>query len=134
MAGLLERAPDQVEREINVLPLIDVLLVLIIICFLMQRWLVFIPAQLPPPARERPQAPVSGGQIVLEIRPDGSYRINGQPVPDALLEEQLRAIYAVRPTRLLFIKVAGERPYQEMVRAMDRARAAGVEVIGWVPR
>jgi biopolymer transport protein ExbD len=132
MAGTSTAASQEVQQEINVLPLIDVLLVLIIIFFVMQRVLIFIPAQVPPPAMGGPR-PV-GAQIVLELKADGAWAINSQPIPDEQLDTQLRAIFVNRPAKLLFIKVAEERPYQDMVTAMDRARGAGVEVLAWVPR
>jgi biopolymer transport protein ExbD len=118
--------------EINVLPLIDVLLVLIIVFFLAAKILTWIPAQVPPPADAgtRPD----GGQIVLELRADGSIAVNSQPIPMGQLEIQLRATFQDRPRRLLFMDVAPDRVYQDAITAMDIAREAGVETIAWVPR
>jgi biopolymer transport protein ExbD len=46
----------------------------------------------------------------------------------------LRAIYEKRVVKLLFIQAADELSYQDVVRAMDRARGAGVQELAWVPR
>jgi biopolymer transport protein ExbD len=118
--------------EINVLPLIDVLLVLIIVLFLAASILRWIPAEVPPPAAAG--AIPDGGQIVLELRGDGSMALNSQPIPAGQLEIQLRAAFEDRPRKLLFIDVAPDRVYQDAVTAMDIAREAGVETIAWVPR
>jgi biopolymer transport protein ExbD len=132
MAATVTR-PGEVAQDINVLPMIDVLLVLIILFLLMFRGLIFIPAAVPPPATEG-QAPPSVDQIVLALRADGSYAINTQPIPQDQLEVQLRAIYGGRPHKLLFIQAADNRSYQEVITAMDVAREAGVETLAWVPK
>ncbi|MEO8138436.1 MAG: biopolymer transporter ExbD [Gemmatimonadota bacterium] len=123
-----EAAPS---TDINVLPLIDVLLVLIIVFLLLERELIYIPAEvLPPTPRE-----VNGGdgQIVLELKGDGSFAINGQPIPAQQLAIQLSAIFRNRPTKLLFLRVSPDRSYQEAITAMDVARGAGVELLAWMP-
>lgn len=125
-------APEsELTTDINVLPLIDILLVIIIVFLLLPRWLIFMPAQVPPPA-------VSGGhsdgQIVLQLRADGTLALNSQPIPADQLEVQLRAAFQDRPRKLLFIDVAPELPYQSAIGAMDAAREVGIETIAWVPR
>ncbi len=126
-------APEaDLNTEINVLPLIDVLLVLIIVFFLIDRWLIYIPAQVPVPAAATPPS-FGGPQIVLEVTQNGGYAVNHQPIPQDQLIAQLQAIFANRPRKLLFVKVAPNRSYQEAIRAMDVAREAGVEVLAWVP-
>ena len=55
-------------------------------------------------------------------------------MPDDQLDAALAAIYQNRPGKLLFVKAADNRLYQQVIGAMDRARGAGVQVIGMVPR
>lgn len=126
-------APEaDLATEINVLPLIDVLLVLIIVFFLMNRDHIYIPAQVPQTATHG--RITDGGQIVLEVTASGGFMVNQQPIPADQLIMQLRAIYQNRPQRLLFVKVAPNRSYQEAIQAMDFAREAGVETLAWVPQ
>jgi biopolymer transport protein ExbD len=73
-------------------------------------------------------------QIVLELTQDGGYAINSQPVPKDQLDTQIHAIYDNRPAKLMFIKSAPDRLYQEVIEAMDVARGAGVQVIGFTPK
>jgi len=71
---------------------------------------------------------------VLELGDDGTYAINGQPVPKDQLDTQIHAIYDQRQAKLLFIKAGPNRIYQDVVDAMDVARGAGVQIIGFTPR
>ncbi len=68
------------------------------------------------------------------MRPDGSYAINTQTVAFEQLDAKFHEYYDQRPAKLLFIKAAPNRKYGDIVKAMDIARGAGVQVIGFTPR
>ncbi len=115
--------------DINMTPMIDVLLVLLVIFMIAQPMLQkTIDIQLPLDKDTPPDA--QNTTITLEIAADGAHTINTQPVPPAQLEEFLRTIYTGRPDKILFVKVAPEVLYQEVIGAMDAARGAGVVVLG----
>ncbi|HEX9632339.1 MAG TPA: biopolymer transporter ExbD [Gemmatimonadales bacterium] len=122
--------------EPNVIPMIDILLVLLII-FMMQVPLQRkkMDVQLPPvqEMEQEQQEETISHQIVLQLNEDGSYAINNDPVQRAMLERRLREIYDPRPVKLMFIKTARNRKYEEVIEAMDVARSAGVQVIGFTP-
>ena len=123
-----------VQSDINVTPMIDVLLVLLIIFMITQPLSrMALDVQVPPP-EETQVTKQPPSQIVLELADDGSYTINGQPVPKDQLDTQIHAIYDQRPAKLLFIKAGTNRLYQDVVDAMDVARGAGVQIIGFTPR
>lgn len=125
-------AGQGVEAEPNVIPMIDILLVLLLIFMIASSQVrKAIDARLPDTVRST--APPQH-QIVLELLPGSGIALNGQPVPDATLDAALRQIFETRPGKLLFVRAAGDRSYQEVVDAMDRARGAGVQVIGITPR
>ncbi|HEV8511047.1 MAG TPA: biopolymer transporter ExbD [Gemmatimonadales bacterium] len=121
--------------DINVTPMIDVLLVLLIIFMitlpLSRR---NFPVQVPPEQKNQPrQKQTQSDQIVLDLRADGSYAINTQPVAFEQLDARFHELYDQRPAKLLFIKAAPNRKYGEIIRAMDIAKGAGVQVIGFTP-
>ena len=123
-----------VQSEPNVIPMIDVMLVLLIIFMISQplaRQVLEI--QVPPPETAAASSAPST-QIVLELTGDGGYAINTQPVPKDQLDTQIHAIFDNRPAKLLFIKSAPDRIYQEVIEAIDIARGAGIQVIGFTPK
>ena len=124
---------DGISAEPNVIPMIDIMLVLLIIFMISQPLTrMAIDVQVPPPVTSQASGPST--QIVLEIAADGSYNINGQPVPKDQLDSQIHAIFDQRPAKLLFLKPAVNRVYQEVIDAMDVARGAGIQVIGFTPK
>ena len=134
MAGAGGDLRGALTSEPNVVPMIDILLVLLII-FMITQPLSRMALDVQVPPADTPQttkAPPS--QIVLELGDDGGYAINGQPVPKDQLDTQIHAIYDQRPAKLLFIKAGGNRIYQDVIEAMDVARGAGVQIIGFTPR
>src|SRR5688500_1168925 len=109
-------------NEINVTPMIDVLLVLLILFMvfvqLLMRKQKQIDLQLPVPD-ERPGTAVDGPAIVLEVGPGGVYRINRGLVPAGALAVRLAQLYARRSEKILFVRGDPRARYQEVVTAMD---------------
>lgn len=129
----------QAQSEPNVLPLIDVLLVLIVVYFTAvaahkveegrKRKAVF--AQVPPAITQ--PSPGASASIVLEVGPEG-YRVNRTPVAEDALADHLRGIYDARPDKVLFVKGDPGVRYQTVITAMDIARGSGVRVLGIPPK
>jgi biopolymer transport protein TolR len=120
---------------INVTPMIDVLLVLLIIFMVVQQGLrKGIDAQVPPPHDPGDPPVVDPTAIVLEVLGGGRYAINRQPVGVEGLESAVARTFAGRPRKVLFVKGGEGLTYGEVVAALDATRAAGVQVVGLVPR
>jgi biopolymer transport protein ExbD len=114
--------------------MIDVLMVLLII------FMVIVPTsrkaidvQLPDPNPAPSSAP-NTSQIVLSVHKGGQYEINKEPATQGTLAARLKQIYDPRPDKIIFIKGDPDVTYQEIIRAMDFARGAGVKVIGFTPK
>ena len=121
-------------NEINMTPMIDVLLVLLIIFMVVQQGLQRgLSVQVPAPRDDRP-VPVQPENLVLQVEPGGRYLLNRQPVAGDRLAEELGAVFAGRTRKVLFVKGAESLTYGEVVGAVDASREAGVQVVGLVPR
>lgn len=123
-------------NDINVTPMIDVLLVLLIIFMMiipMSRKAIDL--QLPDPTpQDQPPGPPPP-QIVLEVLPGNVFKVNTQPVAKADLPNKLKEIYTGRPEKIIFVKGAETGvKYGDVIWAMDVARGAGVKVIGVPPK
>jgi len=132
--GMSMEAAGELKAEPNLVPMIDVMLVLLIIFMMivpMSRKALDV--QLPDPNPQVPTQATESNQIVLEILADGNFQINSQPVPSGGLDRRLREIYDPRPDKLIFIKGDPSLKYQDVIQAMDIARGAGVKVIGVPP-
>ena len=120
--------------EINMTPMIDILLVLLIIFMVVQQGLQKgLSVQIPPLETEA-QLAQSVDQIVLELLGNNQYAINTQPVTAAQLRNRITEIYADGRRKVIFVKGPENVTYGEVVWAVDAARAAGIEVVGLVPR
>jgi len=126
-------ASGGIQSEPNVIPMIDIMLVMLIIFMVSQPLSRMALDVQVPPQEQQTKSDAKSNQIVLELTADGGYAINTQPVPVDQLDTQMHAIFDARPAKLLFVKSAPTRIYQDVIDAMDIARGAGVQVIGFTP-
>ena len=122
-------------NDINVTPMIDVLLVLLIIFMMvipMSRKALDLQLPDPTPQPESNSPPPS--QIVLEVLPGETFKINSQPVTKAELGKRLKEIYDPRPDKIIFVKGDPKVKYSDVITAMDVARGSGVKVIATTPK
>ncbi|MCE2802057.1 MAG: biopolymer transporter ExbD [Gemmatimonadota bacterium] len=120
-------------NEPNVVPMIDVMLVLLVIFMLVQQVRKAIDVQLPDPNPAVAAANSASNQIVLEVLPGEQFAVNREPVTKDDLLKRLTEIYEARPEKIIFVKGDPKVQFQDVIYAMDVARGAGVKVIGVPP-
>ena len=120
---------EELQAEINVTPLVDVVLVLLVIFMVVTPLLKQeVPIELP--LAENSQSTKDLSQLTLTLAADGSTLLNGQPMLRDALTTQLQTIYAERADKTIFLEADRNLSYGQVVDAMDDCRAAGVATIG----
>ncbi len=120
--------------EPNVIPMIDILLVLLIIFMMtITQNRKAMDVQIPEEQEAQQEQQQESDQIVLELKEDGTYAINATPVTLTQLDRAVHALYDQRPAKIMFLKTARNRRWRDVITAMDIVRGAGVQVIGFTP-
>ena len=121
------------KADINVTPLIDVLLVLLII------FMVITPVTphglntlvpQPPPPNMPPPPPNQDPTVVIEVAKNHDLDINGQPIKLSDLSTKLEDIFKTRATKVVFVKGDPDVDYRYVAEAIDAARGAGLDKVG----
>ncbi|MFO0746422.1 MAG: biopolymer transporter ExbD [Myxococcota bacterium] len=122
-----------VRPTINVTPLVDVVLVLLIIFLVVTPMLTKqFSIAVPPLETEAAPNTQSDDQVVLRLDAAGALTINAQPIAIDDLDLKLRRIFAVMDPDVVFFDAAAEAPFGQAVKVMDIARGAGAVTVGIV--
>ncbi|MBI4620915.1 MAG: protein TolR [Desulfobacterales bacterium] len=119
--------------EINVTPLVDVMLVLLIIFMVTAPMLQQgIDVNLPKVAAK--DIPAKEEKVVLTITKNGEISINEHPVELSGLKENLEKIYETRISKEIFLRADETVPYGFVVKAMSEIKEAGIEKLGMITK
>ena len=132
MAMDLGGAKGGIKSDINVTPLVDVMLVLLIIMMLVAPMLQQGVAVRLPVAANTTDKPETQEQTVLAIAKDKSYYLNAKPVQEAEMTTRLNELLENKKEKIVLIKADEEVEYSAVMTAMDQLRQAGIEDIGLI--
>ena len=124
-----------VMADMNVVPLIDILLVLIIIFMvitpLMPKGLEALVPQ-PSPSQQNPDPAILAKTVVVQVSVGGRLKINQEDHTWESLEPRLEAIFKERAEKVAFVKGDDAVLFADVARAIDLMRAAGIDKVGLI--
>ena len=132
MAMDLGGAKGGVKSDINVTPLCDVMLVLLIIMMIVAPLLQQGVAVTLPKAGNTVDKPEVQGQTVIAIAKDKTMYVNAKPVQESEMATKINEILENAKEKVVLIKADEEVPYSAVMAAMDQLRQAGIEDIGLI--
>ena len=117
--------------QINVTPLVDVMLVLLVI-FLVTAPMMQQGVQVNLPKAETKALPAPEESVVVSIEISGKVFINSAEIPASDLRTKLSDMFAYRTKKEVFLKADTDVPYGEVVKTMAEIKGAGIERLGMV--
>jgi biopolymer transport protein TolR len=131
--GIAVQPQGNPNSEINVTPLVDVVLVLLIIFMVVTPLLEKdIEVRVPQTEQVEEMSEVPQDQVVVGLDPTGQLTMNGEKISDAEYVERLKRVMAAKPAgeRLVFFMADDATNYGKLVTALDGAKQAGAETLG----
>jgi biopolymer transport protein ExbD len=125
-------AKGGIKSDINVTPLVDVMLVLLIIMMIVAPLLQQGVAVSLPRATNSVEKPETQEQTVVAVTASGEYYVDGLPIPETDLQRRVTEILEDKNERVVLIKADEDAAYGRVMEAMDELRAAGIEDMGLI--
>lgn len=129
MAIVVAGGKGGILSDVNVVPLIDILLVLLVIFMLIPHQQMGLPASLPQ-QQAGDGVPVDPQPIAVQVAADGTVRINGTVVQFDELRGRLERIFALRAHRVAFLQGDRSLEFQAVAQVLDLMHRAGLSSVG----
>ena len=120
-----------VRSDINITPLVDVVLVLLIIFMVATPMLIKdLDLTVPEKAETQIASPTTANQVVVSVTKEGQVQINREPVLESQLNEKIHDLMTARSDKLVFFDIDEDANYGEAIHVMDVVRGAGAKTLG----
>ncbi len=121
--------------DINVTPLVDICLVLLIIFMVMiPKQVPEISVRVPPESKQRNKAPPTQDTLVIGMTKDGTVSLNRNPMEKTVLRDALKKQLEFRDKKVVFVDFDDDAKYGDAVEILDMAKTSGAEVLGVMKR
>jgi biopolymer transport protein ExbD len=128
--GMMVGGKRGIVSEMNVVPLIDILLVLLVIFMVIPAHYKGLDALIPQQSTQPPEAPQPSGVVVVQVLADGTLRINQEPVAWEALGGRLEEVFKQRASRIGFIRGDGVVEFGVVAKVIDVMHTSGIASVG----
>ncbi|HWY85650.1 MAG TPA: biopolymer transporter ExbD [Gemmataceae bacterium] len=128
--GMFVGGKRGVVSEMNVVPLIDILLVLLVIFMIIPAHSKGLEALIPEQSTQPPGTPPPDSVVVVQVLADGTLRINQEPVSWDRLGARIEEVFKPRATRVAFIRGDGPVEFGVVAQVIDVMHASGIASVG----
>jgi biopolymer transport protein TolR len=124
-----------VRSDINITPLVDVVLVLLIIFMVMTPTLLKeLSLVVPEKSDVQIASPTTSDQVIVAVSKENKITVNNEPIEEAGLADRIHDLMAARTDKLVFFDIDDEADYGEVVHVMDSVRGAGAKTLGMMTK
>ena len=128
--GMLVGGKRGIVSEMNVVPLIDILLVLLVIIMIIRAHSEGLEALVPRQSTEPPDKIIRDDVVVIQVLADGTLRINQEPVSWDRLGNRIEEVFKLRATRVAFIRGDGAVEFGVVAKVIDVMHTSGIASVG----
>ncbi len=128
--GMLVGGKRGIVSEMNVVPMIDVLLVLLVIFMIIRAHSEGLEALVPRQSTEPPDKIIRDDVVVIQVLADGTLRINQEPVSWDRLGNRIEEVFKLRATRVAFIRGDGAVEFGVVAKVIDVMHTSGIASVG----
>ncbi len=128
--GMIVGGKRGIVSEMNVVPLIDILLVLLVIFMIIPVYSKGLDAAIPQQSTQPPEQTPIEYVVVVQVFADGTLRINQEPVAWDSLSTRLEEVFKQRASRIAFIRGDGPVEFGVVAKVIDVMRTSGIASVG----
>jgi len=128
--GMMVGGKRGIVSEMNVVPLIDILLVLLVIFMMIPAHYKGLDALIPQQSTRPPEEIQDELVVVIQIHADGTLRINQEPVAWEALDARLQEVFKQRASRIAFIRGDGPVEFGVVAKVIDVMHTSGIASVG----